>query len=187
MTQTVSQQGLQSFKYEAPSSLDTPKAHFALASRKILGLRTQGLRTQGLSSDGGETNLHAHTNQDSAWFVLAVAACFVDKADKVFELGMYEAVSIRMGTPYWFESASDEPLEIMRVAAVDPTIASDRVNYAAFRGRESEDELAGRAPTAEELVRLPASRSRSTPDDEECPVGSGRSFRIYYETPKRLE
>ena len=49
-----------------------------------------------------------------------------------------DALFIPKGTPYWFESVSDEPLEIMRNAATDPAIKNTRVNYEALRERQQD-------------------------------------------------
>ena len=93
---------------------------------------------QVVSKDGGETNLHAHSGQDAVWFVLAGRAKFYGKDDEVVELGPKDALFIPKGVPYWFESSSDEPLEIMRNAATDANIQNRRVNYEALRDRQQD-------------------------------------------------
>ena len=54
-----------------------------------------------------------------------------------------DALFIPKGTPYWFESVSDEPLEIMRNAATDPAITNQRVNYEALRERQQDGRHSG--------------------------------------------
>lgn len=80
--------------------------------------------------EGGETNRHAHTGQDAAWLVLEGRARFYGKTDNdVFELDPLEGIFIPDGHDYWFESASDKPLKILRMSARDPRAESKRLNY----------------------------------------------------------
>ncbi len=44
-----------------------------------------------------------------------------------------EGIMIPRGFKYWFESASEEPLEILRVAAQDQNIQNKRVNYTSLK------------------------------------------------------
>jgi mannose-6-phosphate isomerase-like protein (cupin superfamily) len=79
---------------------------------------------------GGETNRHAHTGQDAAWLVLEGRARFYGKTDDdVFELNPMEGLFIPDGADYWFESASDKPLKILRMSARDPNAEAKRLNY----------------------------------------------------------
>lgn len=87
---------------------------------------------------GGETNLHAHKHLDGFWMVLSGRARFYSDVDVVFaEIGKYEGVLIPRGVKYWFESASDEPLELLQVEASDQPLLNrqdlldDRVDYVA--------------------------------------------------------
>lgn len=80
--------------------------------------------------EGGETNRHAHTGQDAAWLVLEGRARFYGKTDdEVFELAPLEGLFMPGGQDYWFESASDKPLKILRMSARDPRAESKRMNY----------------------------------------------------------
>ena len=80
--------------------------------------------------EGGETNRHAHTGQDAAWLVLEGRARFYGKTDNdVFELNPLEGIFIPDGQDYWFESASDKPLKILRMSARNPQTQSKRLNY----------------------------------------------------------
>ena len=79
--------------------------------------------------EGGETNHHSHNNQDAIWLVLEGKARFYGATDEdVFEVGQHEGVFIPMASPYWFESASSEPLKILRIAATDKDAPSGRTN-----------------------------------------------------------
>ena len=83
---------------------------------------------------GGENNLHSHTGEDAFWMVLSGAVKFYGEGDKVIgQFNKGEGLLIPRGFNYWFESASDEPLEIIRVAARDQNTENKRVNMAALK------------------------------------------------------
>ena len=66
--------------------------------------------------EGGENNLHYHTNSDGAWMVLKGRAKFYGVGDKMLgELGPNEGIVIPGGSRYWFEKAGDEDLEILQI------------------------------------------------------------------------
>lgn len=78
---------------------------------------------------GGENNLHTHTGEDAFWYVISGAVKFYGEGDKV--IGEYkkgEGLLVPRGYKYWFESASAEPLEILRVTAKDQNIDNKRVD-----------------------------------------------------------
>lgn len=78
---------------------------------------------------GGENNLHTHTGEDAFWYVISGAVKFYGEGDAlVGEYGKGEGVLIPRGYKYWFESASQEPLEILRVTAKDQNIDNKRVD-----------------------------------------------------------
>jgi mannose-6-phosphate isomerase-like protein (cupin superfamily) len=80
--------------------------------------------------EGGENALHTHTAQDAFWLVLSGRIRFYGEGDVVLaELGRHEAMIIKRGARYWFESASDEPLEVLRVAAIDRDLKNERVAF----------------------------------------------------------
>ncbi len=120
-------------RYEAPDLGGLPKSSTQLARTGHLGVVVQVV-----SKEGGETNLHAHSAQDALWFVLSGRAAFHGKDGETVELGPKDALFIPKGSPYWFESISDEPLEIMRNSATDPAIKNQRVNYEALRARQQD-------------------------------------------------
>ncbi len=124
---------MQVIRYETPDLGGQPKASTLLGRTEHLGVVVQVV-----SKEGGETNLHAHSAQDAVWFVLAGRAKFYGKDGESVELGPKDALFIPKGSPYWFESISDEPLEIMRNSATDPSIKNQRVNYEALRERQQD-------------------------------------------------
>lgn len=79
---------------------------------------------------GGETNLHAHMGSDAIWLVLNGKAKFYTTGDEVVaEVGKNEGLLIPRGTPYWFESSSDDNLVILRFGATAQTEPEQRINY----------------------------------------------------------
>ena len=62
------------------------------------------------------------------------AVKFYGEGDRVIaEIKKTEGILIPRGFKYWFESASDEPLEIIRVAARDQNTENKRVNMAELK------------------------------------------------------
>jgi mannose-6-phosphate isomerase-like protein (cupin superfamily) len=79
--------------------------------------------------NGGENNLHTHTGEDAFWYVISGAVKFYGEGDKlVGEYKKGEGLLVPRGYKYWFESASQEPLEILRVTAKDQNIDNKRVD-----------------------------------------------------------
>lgn len=115
------------FKYERPEFTGVKK-NIPLCKSDIL---KGGLQ---VVMKGGENNLHAHTGDDAFWFVLGGAVKFYGEGDKLLaDLKKHEGIMIPRGFKYWFESASEEPLEILRVAAKDQNIQNKRVNYTSLK------------------------------------------------------
>jgi mannose-6-phosphate isomerase-like protein (cupin superfamily) len=119
----------QVFKYERPA-LDRAKRVLRLGRSDIVRANVHVVR------EGGENNLHAHPNSDGFWLVLSGRVRFYGEGDVLLgELGQHEGILMPRGYKYWFESAGDEPLEILQVAAsavampTEEAIAADRVNY----------------------------------------------------------
>lgn len=102
-------------KYTTPEATKA-KTHVRLCRSDLMYAKIQVLKS------GGENNLHAHNAQDGFWFVLSGRVRFYGEGDKVLaELGKHEGIHIPRGFYYWFESCSDEVLELMQVEAVDLT------------------------------------------------------------------
>ena len=79
--------------------------------------------------NSGENNLHTHTGEDAFWYVISGAVKFYGEGDKlVGEYKKGEGILVPRGYKYWFESASPEPLEILRVTAKDQNIDNKRVD-----------------------------------------------------------
>lgn len=125
-------------RYETPGLDGLPKRNTHVADSGLISVNVQLV-----SREGGETNLHAHSGQDAVWFVLAGRAKFYGKDGESVELGPKDALFIPKGVPYWFESVSDEPLEIMRNAATDPNVRNQRINYEELRDRQKDGRHAG--------------------------------------------
>ena len=86
--------------------------------------------------EGGETNLHAHKSLDGIWWVLSGRARFYSDETTLFaDVGSGEGVLIPRGVKYWFESASEEPLQLFQVECAYHDLKStmdvfdDRVDY----------------------------------------------------------
>ena len=90
----------------------------------------------------GENNLHSHPDTDSIWVVLAGKVNFYGENDTfVGEICAGEGVAIPRGVPYWFESVSEEELQIYHITARDfSSKGIHRINYA------ERERAAGRGP-----------------------------------------
>ena len=75
-----------------------------------------------------------HTGEDAFWLVLSGAVKFYGEGDTVIaDLKKHEGILIPRNFKYWFESASAEPLEILRIAARDQNAENKRVNIEALK------------------------------------------------------
>jgi len=114
-----------------PPLVERGKKGARLARTDILSVTVQSI------NQGGETNLHAHMDQDAAWLVLNGQAKFYTEGDsEVATLNRYEGLVIPRGTLYWFESSSDENLIILRMAAKHPDLQPGRENRGERVSRE---------------------------------------------------
>ena len=139
------------FGYEETPERDFPKKSIRLSRTDALTVSVQ------IINGGGETNMHSHTGEDEAWVVLSGRARFYGRSEDtdngeeiVGELGPREGIMIPKGVPYWFESASDDQLEILRVSSIDHSIMAERVNYEPLKDWQVEHDLGGRDATAAE-------------------------------------
>jgi len=113
----------QLFKYERPE-FDGVKKSMLICSSDILRGHIQVVK------NGGENNLHAHTGMDAIWIVLQGAVTFYGQGDEVVgKLDKHQGILIPRATPYWFESAGDEPLVILHVMAYQPGAVAKRIDY----------------------------------------------------------
>ena len=110
------------FRHQTPE-FEGPKKTWQVCNSDLMKVQVQVVK------DGGENNLHTHTGEDAFWYVLSGAVKFYGEGDKV--VGEYkkgEGLLVPRGYKYWFESASSEPLEILRVTAKDQSIDNKRVD-----------------------------------------------------------
>ena len=109
----------------------------------LIAVLTQWVR------EGGEDNLHYHTNGDTFWMVLKGKARYwtvgEDKkvGDKMIaELGPREGVVIPGGSRYWFEKVGDEELELLQMVGYDKGgRVKERINVAPHKAWMSEPGL----------------------------------------------
>ena len=113
----------QVFKYEKPDDMTGGKAIVQLAGSDVIRGRVQVVR------EGGENNLHSHRGMDGFWMVLSGRVRFYGPEDVLIgDFGKYEGILIPRGEQYWFESASDEELEILQMAGFEMGIKVERVD-----------------------------------------------------------
>ena len=101
---------------------------------KLLGRTDRAFFAVQLVNEGGENNLHSHEHVDGFWFVLSGRARFYTTDDELLgDFGPMEGVVIPRGYPYWFESASEDQLELLQFEASDIVFGQpneDRVDHA---------------------------------------------------------
>jgi mannose-6-phosphate isomerase-like protein (cupin superfamily) len=115
------------FKYQRPE-FEGVKKSMLMCDSDLMRVHVQVVKS------GGENNLHTHTGEDAFWLVLNGAVKFYGEGDKVIaELKKQGGILIPRGFSYWFESASDEPLEILRVAARDQNTENKRVSQSPLK------------------------------------------------------
>ena len=101
------------FSYERPDGGAAAKALVRLGR----GGNVRGV-VQVVKKNGGENNLHYHTNSDSLWLVLKGRVKFYGVGDKLLgEFGEQEGIITPAFSRYWFENVGDDDLEILQVAA----------------------------------------------------------------------
>ena len=143
MTQAPEKTTFHSFEVR-PNLLAKGKTTARLATTDIMTVGVQ------VVAGGGETNLHAHANEDATWLVLNGRVRFYTTGDEVVgEYGRYEGVVIPRGVPYWFESASEENLVVVRIAAKDRNAEHKRLDFSErkFAVTEADGRVRGKRPT----------------------------------------
>lgn len=119
----ATKQAYQTFSYKKPENLRRGKGIVELAKSPIIRGRVQ------IIGEGGENNLHSHKGMDGFWMVLAGKVKFYGPGDVLIgEFGKYEGILIPAGAEYWFESSSEEPLEILQMAGFDKNVKLERVD-----------------------------------------------------------
>jgi mannose-6-phosphate isomerase-like protein (cupin superfamily) len=118
------------FSYSKPVPNGRPKQNTWLIRRPLMQFVIQCVH------DGGENNLHYHTNSETCWFVLRGRARFEGPGGKLIaELGPMDGLMIPGGSRYRFSKASEEDLEIAQFVAIENANQgqSERINVEAHR------------------------------------------------------
>jgi len=115
-------QDAKEFRYQTPD-FEGVKKTMQVCNSDLMKVQVQVVK------NGGENNLHTHTGEDAFWYVISGAIKFYGEGDKlVGEYKKGEGLLVPRGYKYWFESASTEPLEVLRVTAKDQNIDNKRVD-----------------------------------------------------------
>jgi mannose-6-phosphate isomerase-like protein (cupin superfamily) len=118
-------QDAKEFRHQTPE-FEGVKKTWQVCNSDLMKVQVQVVK------NGGENNLHTHTGEDAFWYVISGAVKFYGEGDTlVGEYKKGEGILVPRGYKYWFESASQEPLEILRVTAKDQTIDNKRVDLSA--------------------------------------------------------
>lgn len=103
---------IKSYHYKKPDGIKSGKARVELGR----GGNIRGVVQ--VVKEGGENNLHYHTDADSLWMVLKGRVKFYGVNDELLgEYGPHEGLITPAYTRYWFESSGDEELELLQVGA----------------------------------------------------------------------
>ncbi len=121
---------VQVFKFKRPESYTGRKAIVKLYNNEHSAGAVHVL------AEGGENNLHYHANVDILWMVLSGRARFYGPDDIVRgEFGPKEGLLQPAGARYWFESCSDEHLELLQIKTYTKGRGNDRRIDAESRDR----------------------------------------------------
>jgi len=115
-------QDTKEFRHQTPE-FEGVKKTWQVCNSDLMKVQVQVVKS------GGANNLHTHTGEDAFWYVVSGAVKFYGEGDKV--IGEYqkgEGILVPRGFKYWFESASNEQLEILRVTAKDQSVDNKRVD-----------------------------------------------------------
>jgi quercetin dioxygenase-like cupin family protein len=75
--------------------------------------------------EGGENKMHCHPSEDHTFYILQGAAEFrLESDENIISAKKFDAVYLPRGTNYWFHSAGDEKLVMLRVGTEQ---GSDRI------------------------------------------------------------
>jgi mannose-6-phosphate isomerase-like protein (cupin superfamily) len=103
---------IRSFSYKKPDGIGSAKARIELGRAGNIRGVVQTVK------EGGENNLHYHTDADSLWMVLKGRVRFYGVNDELLgEYGPQEGIITPAYSRYWFESCSDEELELLQIGA----------------------------------------------------------------------
>ena len=104
---------VKSYSYAKPSGVNSAKGVVRLGQCDYVRADVQIVK-----KDGGENNLHYHSNGEGFWMVLKGRVRFYGPGDVVLgEFGPQEGIITPVYSRYWFENAGDEDLEILHINA----------------------------------------------------------------------
>jgi mannose-6-phosphate isomerase-like protein (cupin superfamily) len=105
---------IEQFRYEKPLPNGRPKQNTWLVRRPKMCVVIQCVH------EGGENNLHYHTNSETSWMVLKGRARFEGVDGKLIaELGPLDGLVLPGGARYKFDTIGDGDLEILQMVAID--------------------------------------------------------------------
>lgn len=103
-----------SYSYARPDGVTSGKGRVQLVKTD----RLNGV-VQIVKKNGGENNLHYHTNSDSMWMVIRGRVRFYGPGDEVIgEYGPFEGTVTPAYSRYWFENVGEGDLELLQVSAL---------------------------------------------------------------------
>jgi mannose-6-phosphate isomerase-like protein (cupin superfamily) len=119
---------VKTLRYQRPAS-DQPKDIVPLVRTRLGRMAVQVVH------EGGENNLHYHSNSDTTWFVLRGHVKFYGPEDVLIaELGPEEGIAIPGGARYWFEKTGSVDLEILQCVSFDTAGGTpQRINVEAHK------------------------------------------------------
>ena len=117
------------FSYASPDGVGKGKGMVQLG-------RNDNVRgvVQVVKKNGGENNMHYHTDISSFWMVLKGCVRFYGPDDVVLgEFGPHEGMITPRYSRYWFENIGEDNLEILQVSAFssEKVLKSGRTDVAA--------------------------------------------------------
>lgn len=97
--------------------------------------------------EGGENKMHCHPDEDHTFYILQGEADFrLESDDNILRVGKFEAVFLPKGSNYWFHSAGNEKLIMLRVGT---ETGSDRIIDGQVVKSNRTTERANHAPVKE--------------------------------------
>ena len=109
----AAEEEIQIIRYEKPVPNGRPKQNTWMVRRPHMQVVVQCVH------EGGENNLHYHTNSETTWFVLKGRAVFEGAGGKIIaRLDPMEGVVIPGGARYKFSKDCEGDLEILQMVAV---------------------------------------------------------------------
>lgn len=104
---------MKGFSYQ-PRDVATGKGIVRLARTDVLRCNVQLVK-----KNGGENNMHYHSNGDSFWMVIKGTVRFYGPGDTVMgEFGPMEGICTPAYARYWFENAGEDVLQILHISAL---------------------------------------------------------------------